>query len=435
MTLRSRPGTPRGRPHDAAPQEKKRRKMAQFAPASATQQELPTFPVVGCTDASLLPYPPAVPMPVAREDVLDALRKITHPEEDKDIIRLDMVKDLTIEDDQVSFTVIVKQPDGPFANQVEEACRRVLHEEVSRSLGVDVEVDSEMIPLGDDLTVGDPGGEKQQTSGEDGVKNTIAVASGKGGVGKSTVAVNLAMALSEQGYEVALVDTDIYGPSIPKMMDMEGEKPRVNDERKMVPLEQHGIKLLSMGFMVDPDQAVVWRGPMVTKAVRQFLGDVDWGDIEYMILDLPPGTGDVQLTIVQTIPLTGAVVVSTPQDLALADARKGKAMFDNVNVPVVGMVENMAYFTPPDQPDRKYYLFGREGAQDLARELDVPFLGEVPIEEKVREGGDRGTPVFQAHPDSASAQAFDDIANQLVKQVDLRNAEDDPTQKIEILYE
>ena len=374
-------------------------------------------------------------MPVAREGVLDALRKITHPEENKDIIRLDMVKDLTIEDDQVSFTVIVKQPDGPFANQVEDACRRVLHEEVSRSLGVEVEVDSEMIPLGDDLTVGDPGGEKQQTSGEDGVQNTIAVASGKGGVGKSTVAVNLAMALSEQGYEVALVDTDIYGPSIPKMMGMEGEKPRVNDERKMVPLEKHGIKTLSMGFMVDPDQAVVWRGPMVTKAVRQFLGDVDWGEIEYMILDLPPGTGDVQLTIVQTIPLTGAVIVSTPQDLALADARKGKAMFDNVNVPVVGVVENMAYFSPPDQPDRKYYLFGREGAQELAKELDVPFLGEVPIEEKVRKSSDRGTPLVQSAPDSASAQAFDDIADQLVKQVDLRNAEDDPTQKIEILYE
>jgi ATP-binding protein involved in chromosome partitioning len=335
----------------------------------------------------------------------------------------------------VSFTVVIKEPRSSFAQQVEEACRRVLHEEVSRDLTVEVELDSEMIPLGDDLTVGDQSGEKRQTSGEDGVQNTIAVASGKGGVGKSTVAVNLAMALSEQGYSVALVDTDIYGPSVPKMMGMEGEKPRVNDQRKMVPLEKHGIKLLSMGFMVDPDKAVVWRGPMVTKAVRQFLGDVDWGDIEYMILDLPPGTGDVQLTVVQTIPLTGAVIVSTPQDMALADARKGKAMFDNVNVPVVGMVENMAYFTPPDQPDRKYYLFGREGAKDLARELDVPFLGQVPIEQKVRETGDQGTPIVRAHPDSYSAQAFDAIADELVEQVAIRNAEDDPTQKVEILYE
>jgi len=374
-------------------------------------------------------------MPVAREDILDALRNIVHPDRDKDIIRLDMVKDLTIEDGHVSFTVVVEEPDGPFANQVEEACERVLHEEVSRALEVDVELDSKMIPLGDDLMVGDQGGEKQQTSGEDGVQNTIAVASGKGGVGKSTVAVNLAMALSEQSYEVALVDTDIYGPSIPKMMDMEGEKPRVNDERKMVPLEKHGVKLLSMGFMVDPDQAVVWRGPMVTKAVKQFLGDVDWGDVEYMILDLPPGTGDVQLTIVQTIPLTGAVIVSTPQDLALADARKGKAMFDNVNVPVVGMVENMAYFSPPDQPDRKYYLFGREGAQELAQELDVPFLGEVPIEQKIRKSSDQGTPIARSAPDSTSAEAFNEIADQLTEQVALRNAESDPTQKIEILYE
>ncbi|WP_118828743.1 Mrp/NBP35 family ATP-binding protein [Salinibacter ruber] len=374
-------------------------------------------------------------MSVPREDILDVLRQIKHPKEEKDIIRLDMVKDLTIKDGHVSFTVVVKDPDGPFASQVEEACQRLLHEEVSRELTVDVEVDSEMIPLGDDVMVGDQGGEKQQTSGEDGVQNTIAVASGKGGVGKSTVAVNLAMSLSEQGYEVALVDTDIYGPSIPKMMGMEGEKPRVNDERKMVPLEKHGVKTLSMGFMVDPDQAVVWRGPMVTKAVRQFLGDVDWGDIEYMILDLPPGTGDVQLTIVQTIPLTGAVIVSTPQDLALADARKGKAMFDNVNVPVVGMVENMAYFSPPDQPDRKYYLFGRAGAQELAQELDVPFLGEVPIQQEIRKSSDQGTPIVRSAPDSASTQAFAEIADQLTEQVALRNAEDDPTQKIEILYE
>jgi len=374
-------------------------------------------------------------MATSREAVVRALRKITHPEHEKDIIRLDMVKDLTIEDDHVSFTVVVKDPDGAFANQVQEACRRILHEDVSRELDVDVELDSEMIPLGDDLSVGDPSGEKQQVSGDDGVKNTIAVASGKGGVGKSTVAVNLAMALADDGYNVALVDTDIYGPSVPKMLGMEGEKPRVNDERKIVPLEKHGIKVLSMGFMVDPDKAVVWRGPMVTKAVQQFLGDVDWGDIEYMILDLPPGTGDVQLTIVQTIPLTGAVIVSTPQDLALADARKGKSMFDNVNVPVVGMVENMAYFTPPDQPDRKYYLFGRNGAQELARELDVPFLGQVPIEQKVRESGDSGHPVVRSHPDSLSATAFRDIGDELVEQVALRNAETDPTQKVEILYE
>jgi len=345
-----------------------------------------------------------------------------------------MVRNLTVDGDHVSFTVVVKDPGSSFEKQIQEACRRVIHEEVDPHLTVDVELDNEMISLGDDITVGDASGEKRPKGTSGGVQNTIAVASGKGGVGKSTVAANLALALADDGYNVALVDTDIYGPSIPKMLGMEGEKPRVNDERKIVPLERHGIKLLSMGFMVDPERAVVWRGPMVTKAVRQFLGDVHWGDIDYMILDLPPGTGDVQLTIVQTIPLTGAVIVSTPQEVALADARKGVAMFDNVDVPVVGIVENMAYFTPPDLPDRKYYLFGRGGAQTLARDLDVPFLGEVPIEQVVRESGDDGLPVVRSHPDSASAAAFRQIADRSVEQVSIRNAEMDPTQKVEILY-
>ena len=375
-------------------------------------------------------------MAATKQQIVRALKKVIDPKRDQNIVRLDMVKNLTLEDGEVSFTVVVKDPGSAFEKQVQEACRRVIHEEVDPDLTVNVDLDSEMISLGDDVTVGDTGGEKQkqQQGGEGGVQNTIAVASGKGGVGKSTVAVNLAMALAEQDYNVALVDTDIYGPSIPTMLGMEGEKPRVNDERKIIPLEKYGIKLLSMGFMVDPERAVVWRGPMVTKAVRQFLGDVNWGDVDYMILDLPPGTGDVQLTIVQTIPLTGAVIVSTPQEVALADARKGVAMFDNVDVPVLGIVENMAYFTPPDLPDRKYYLFGRGGAQKLAQQLDVPFLGEVPIEQIVRESGDDGKPVVLSHPDSNSAQAFDTIADRTVEQLAIRNAELDPTQKVEILY-
>ena len=372
-------------------------------------------------------------MGVTSQDILQALKKVVEPKRDENIVRLDMVRNLNVEGDTVSFTVVVKDPGSAFEKQVQEACRRVIHEEVDRGLKVNVELDNEMISLGDDISVGDSSGEKRQhTSG--GVQNTIAVASGKGGVGKSTVAANLALALADDGYNVALVDTDIYGPSVPKMMGMEGEKPRVNDERKIVPLEQHGIKLLSMGFMVDPEKAVVWRGPMVTKAVRQFLGDVHWGDVDYMILDLPPGTGDVQLTIVQTIPLTGAIIVSTPQEVALADARKGVAMFDNVDVPVIGIVENMAYFTPPDLPDRKYYLFGRGGAQNLSRDLDIPFLGEVPIEQIVRESGDDGLPVVRSHPDSASADAFRTLGERTVEQVSIRNAQMDPTQKVEILY-
>jgi len=371
-----------------------------------------------------------------REDVLQALRKVEDPDRGKDIVRLDMVKNLSIEDGQVRFTLVLKEPGTPFAEQAEEACTRVLHEEIDRSLDVDVEMDSEMISLGDDIGVSGGGGgeEEKHEAPLSGVQNTIAVASGKGGVGKSTVAANLAVALAEEGYDVGLVDTDIYGPSIPRMFGKEGHKPRVNSERQIIPIEAHGVKILSMGFMVDPEKAVIWRGPMVSNAVKQFLGDVAWGELEYLILDLPPGTGDIQLTIVQTIPLTGAIIVSTPQPVALSDARKGVAMFEKVDVPTVGMVENMAYFTPPDLPDRKYDLFGRGGAQELAAELDVPFLGEVPIEQKVRETSDDGFPIVRANPESQSAQAFDQIAERAVEQVAIRNAEHDPTQKTEILY-
>lgn len=368
-----------------------------------------------------------------REAVLRALRKVEDPERGKDIVRLDMVKNLRVEGARAQFTLVLDAPDTPFANQVEEACTRVLHEEISRDLDVEIELDSGMISLGDDISIGDQSGEKREQPLRT-VQNTVAVASGKGGVGKSTVAANLAVALAEDGYSVGLVDTDIYGPSVPRMFGMEGKKPRVNNERQIVPLEAHGVKLLSMGFMVDPEKAVIWRGPMVSNAVKQFLGDVAWGELEYLILDLPPGTGDIQLTIVQTIPLTGSLIVSTPQPVALSDARKGVAMFDKVDVPTVGMVENMAYFTPPDLPDRKYDLFGRGGARRLAEELDVPFLGEVPIEQIVREAGDDGTPVVRAAPESASAHAFRRIAERTVEQVALRNAEHDPTQKTEILY-
>ena len=268
-----------------------------------------------------------------------------------------------------------------------------------------------------------------------GVKNAIAVASGTGGDGKSTVAANLAVALARQGYQVGLVDTDIYGPSVPTMFGVpEGEKPRLNDERKILPLRRYGVKLLSMGFLVDTRNAVIWRGPMVSSAVRQFLSDADWGELDYLILDLPPGTGDIQLTIVQTIPLTGSVVVSTPQKVALDDARKGVALFQNVNVPVRGIVENMAYFVPPDLPDRRYYLFGQGGARKLAEELGVPLLGEVPIEEQLRESGDRGKPIVVAEPESASAKAFQRIAEETITQVTIRNESEPPTQPIEILY-
>lgn len=371
-------------------------------------------------------------MSVSREQVLDALSNVVEPDSGKDILRLNMVKGLRIQADSVSFTIILKNPGAPFAGRAAELCRSAIAEKAGAGVRVNVDMDNEMISLGDQLDP-DSGG-KQQSGQPEGVINFIAVASGKGGVGKSTVATNLAVALAQKGYEVGLVDTDMYGPSIPMMFGVEGEKPRVNDARKIVPLERHGVRLLSMGMLVDPAKAVIWRGPMVSNAVRQFLGETEWGDLDYLVLDLPPGTGDIQLTIVQTIALTGAVVVSTPQRVALADARKGVAMFENVHVPVLGLIENMAYFTPPELPEKKYYLFGRHGARRLAEEMGVSLLGEIPIEQKVREGGDEGEPIVVSDPESISARAFASIADGIVKQVIIRNAEAEPTQKIEILH-
>ncbi len=280
-----------------------------------------------------------------------------------------------------------------------------------------------------------PAPRPEKPRGVAGVTNFIAVASGKGGVGKSTVAANLAAALAKSGAAVGLLDADVYGPSVPLMFGIpEDEKPRVNDERHIVPLVRYGVKLLSMGFLVDEANAVIWRGPMVSSAVRQFLGQAAWGELDYLVIDLPPGTGDIQLTLVQTVPLTGAVVVSTPQPVALADARKAVKMFENVHVPVLGVVENMAYFTPPDLPDRRYYLFGEAGAQRLAAEIGVPVLGEVPIEQAAREAGDRGTPIVLAEPESATAQAFSAMADRVAAEVARRNDEAPPTLPIEILY-
>ena len=369
-------------------------------------------------------------MAVTREHVIRALSNVVEPEKGKDILRLNMVKGLKVNDDRVSFTVVLKNPASPFADRVEKECVDAIHAEAGSDVEVEIDLDNEMISLGE---VSESGQQKKEAQPE-GVVNFIAVASGKGGVGKSTVAANLAVALSQKGYDVGLVDTDIYGPSIPTMFGLGAVKPRVNENKKIVPPEKHGVKLLSMGMMVDPEKAVIWRGPMVSNAVRQFLGECEWGDLDYLVLDLPPGTGDIQLTIVQTIALTGAVVVSTPQKVALADARKGVAMFENVEVPVLGIVENMAYFTPPELPDKKYYLFGREGAKKLSEVLEVPFLGEIPIEQRVRETSDEGEPIVVAEPESVSARALKKMADSVVQQVTIRNAEREPTQKVEILY-
>jgi len=310
------------------------------------------------------------------ESALSALKNVLDPVTGKHVLRMDMIRDLRVENGNIHLTVQIHDPMSSFAMTVEDACREVLLPLVSSPSDIRISVDNDMIGLGDELTVdGDT-----QSDGFSGARNIIAVASGKGGVGKSTVSVNLAVALARQGYSVGLVDTDIYGPSIPVMFGVENAKPKVAENRRIVPLERYGVKLLSMGFLVDPEKAVVWRGPMVTSAIKQFLSDTEWGELDFLILDLPPGTGDIQLTIVQTVPLNGAVVVSTPQRVALADARKGVAMFEQVHVPVLGLVENMAWFEPPDMPGRRYHIFGEGGARALAEELNVPLLGELPID-------------------------------------------------------
>lgn len=373
-------------------------------------------------------------MHLSPADVLSALQDVMDPDEGKDLVRLNMIKELTVSGNRVSFTLLLRSPSGRFASEAEQLARQAIRNRLGDDVQVQVSTDAEMISLGDDLQISASGQGAPQPEVPRGVRNFIAVASGKGGVGKSTVAVNLAVALVREGYEVGLLDADIYGPSVPMMFGVQDERPRVDENRRIVPIERHGVKLLSMGFLVDPAQAVVWRGPMVTRAIRQFLGDADWGDLDYLILDLPPGTGDIQLTIVQTVPLTGALIVSTPQQVALADARKGVSMFQDVNVPVFGLVENMAYFAPPDQPDRRYYLFGQGGTRRLAEELDVELLGEIPLEQSVREGGDTGVPIVVTSPESASARAFAGMASSLRLQVALRNATQPATQIVDVLH-
>ncbi len=342
---------------------------------------------------------------MTRKDVLRALSAIVDPERKHDIARLGMVRDIKVDDGRVSFSVHVGRPGSPLARTVADECRAAIRAASSAPPQIDVHVvtGTGKAPL------------------RMGASFMVAVASGKGGVGKSTVAANLAVALAQEGYRTGLVDTDIYGPSVPTMFGVEGLRPRVNAEKKIIPLEIHGVRLLSMGLLVDASEAVIWRGPMVSSAVRQFLGQTEWGDLDFLILDLPPGTGDIQLTIVQTVKLAGAVIVSTPQPVALADARKGVTMFEKVNVPILGMIENMAYFAPPDLPDRRYYLFGKHGARKLAGDMNVPFLAEIPLEQHVRESGDNGVPVVVAAPESACGSAFRMAARGLAAQLAKRS--------------
>ncbi|MGA7306199.1 MAG: Mrp/NBP35 family ATP-binding protein [Rhodothermales bacterium] len=363
-------------------------------------------------------------MAFTESQVLEALSHVVDPDLGRDLVTLNMVQDVSVDGSRVSFTVVLTTPACPLKEHLRVACTSAIHERVDENAQVEINMTANVTSRAS--------AEKQILPG---VKNTIAVASGKGGVGKSTIAANLAVALAMKGARVGLVDTDIYGPSVPTMFGVAGERPRVNEERLILPLERFGVKLLSMGFLVDSNEAVVWRGPMVTSAVRQFLEQTAWGELDYLILDLPPGTGDIQLTLVQTIPLSGAVIVTTPQEVALADARKGVAMFRKVNVPVLGIVENMAYFTPPDLPDRKYYLFGEGGGKRLAQDLSVPLLGEIPLLQTIREASDDGFPVVLREDATTDAEALRAMAERVAQEMSIRNASDEVAIPLDIVYQ
>ncbi|MFN8699928.1 MAG: P-loop NTPase [Flavobacteriales bacterium] len=345
-------------------------------------------------------------MSVSKQAVLDALSNVVEPDLKKDIVSLNLVTIDEVKGQHIAITVKVSNPAMHSRVRMKEACEFAIH----RVLGKEFTVSTEVLPISGDERQGD------LRKVLPGVKHIIAVASGKGGVGKSTVASNLAVGLARKGYSVGLLDADIYGPSAPVMFDLVHDKPNLVDvdgRQLLEPILQYGVKVLSIGFFTEVNQAVVWRGPMATKALNQMINDAYWGPLDYMILDLPPGTGDVHLSIVQSVPLSGAVIVSTPQEVALADAKKGVAMFQlpAINVPIIGLVENMAWFTPKELPDARYYLFGRDGAKNLAEDLKVPFLGHLPLIQGIREAGDAGRPAAMQEETPATAFIEEIVAN------------------------
>lgn len=352
-------------------------------------------------------------MEVTFEKIMEALSFVVEPDLKKDIVALDLVSKVEHSGNKISFDLQISNPAMHNRKRMEEACEHHL----KRFFGNDIEVNANITAMG----------KAHERKAEHrtvlpGVKHIIAVASGKGGVGKSTVAANLAAGLAKKGFKVGMVDADIYGPSVPAMFDVAQDKPRmikVDGKEMIEPVESYGVKMLSIGFFSTPDQAVVWRGPMATKALTQLFNDAHWGELDFMIIDLPPGTGDVHLTLVQQIPLTGAVVVSTPQEIALVDVRKALGMFSlpQINVPVLGVVENMAYFTPDDNPDKKYYLFGEKGAKDLAERMKINYLAEIPLVQSIREAGDVGRPAV-LQEDTLQAKAFDEMIDKIVVEVE-----------------
>ena len=361
----------------------------------------------------------------SKEQLLEALGSVQEPDLKKDIISLNLVSDFVLTENTVAFSVKVHNPAMHSRKKMEEACEFAIKRFISKELVVKVDV----VPLPQDR---DPELRKVLP----GVKNIIAVSSGKGGVGKSTITSNLAAGLVQQGYKVGLVDADIYGPSMPLMFDVRNEKPTtidVDGKNYIQPVESHGVKMLSIGFFADANQAIVWRGPMASKALRQMFLDTYWGELDYLIIDLPPGTGDIHLSLVQTVPVTAAIVVTTPQGIALADAKKGIGMFqlENIKVPVLGIIENMAYFTPPELPDSKYYIFGKEGGKNLANQLSVRLLGEIPIVQSICESGEAGRPAILQET-TPQAIAFKNMVNEVVKATEIRNKTMEPTKLVKM---
>ncbi|WP_316770058.1 Mrp/NBP35 family ATP-binding protein [Pedobacter frigiditerrae] len=354
-------------------------------------------------------------MIITKEQVLVALSHVEDPDLKKDLVTLNMIKDVKIEDKTIGFTLELTTPACPMKEMLKNACTNAIKHFVLADAEININITSRVTKPLDISQLKD-------------IKNIILVSSGKGGVGKSTVASNLAVTLAKDGAKVGLIDADIYGPSVPIMFGLIGAKPsaRETEDGKslILPIEKYGIKLLSLGFFAEPDQPVPWRGPMASNAIKQLFNDADWGELDYLIVDLPPGTGDIHITISQSFPIAGAVIVTTPQQVALADTRKGLAMFrmPGINIPVLGVIENMSYFTPAELPENKYYIFGKNGGKELAEKYDVPFLGEIPLVQGITSAGDNGQPIAMEN-ESPIAAAFKEIAGKIAQQISINNVQ------------
>lgn len=362
-------------------------------------------------------------MSFTQSDIIRALSTVEDPDLKRDLVTLNMIRDVKVFSDHVSFTVVLTTPACPLKEMIRRDCEAAVKNVTGPGVRIDILMTSNVTST------------RQHGPVLPNVKNIVAVASGKGGVGKSTVTSNLAVSLAQSGAKVGLIDADIFGPSIPTMFNCEYEQPAVkniNGKNIIMPIEQYGVKLLSIGFLTPPDNAILWRGPMASSALKQFFGDTDWGELDYLLIDLPPGTSDIHLTMVQTVPVTGAVIVTTPQKVAMADANKAMAMFrqPQINVPILGVVENMAYFTPEELPDNKYYIFGQGGGLALAEKYGVPLLGHVPLVQGIRESGDSGLPAVMKQ--GITGDAFVEVTKAMARQIAIRNANFGQTQRVEV---